>query len=314
MYIIKELINDISEYRKYFLYIDEIYDFKNNTIDKTRLEPYHIIMINHYYFGITALPSRRKERDWDTIRVVVIDFISKINNKLCLIMCDCHTYSFLGGIKTIAMVCNEHKINYLMTMYNQNKEIQILEKHMNELAKDTKIIQMNNMIREDIFKDYGFEKCYDIFYYGAKNGYYPLRRKLLKLFRTKRFKDNFSIIVTEYREYTEEELAKMLNKSYLCVATMSSFEYLVKKYFEISASKSLILGDMPKQGYEIFKNNYVKISKNMSDDQIFNAIKRALNHKDCIATKTNNNYNIVREQHIIPIFHEKLYNKMLMHK
>lgn len=311
MFIMDELIEATGINRDKFVYIDELYDFKNNKINPNKLQPHHILIINHFFFGINAMPKIRKQRDWNTIKHIVIEFIKSINNKMCLVIFDSHEYSFFGGIKKIAEICNEYNFDYLLILYNQNAEIRLLKTYMESISNNTKIIELNNMIKKDVFKDYGLEKVYDIFFFGARWDSYPLRKKLLRLFNTKRFKNNFRIRVAEFREYNEVGLAKMLNKSWLCVSTMSKFEYLVKKYFEISASKSLILGDMPKQGEEIFGDNYIKLSKNMSEDEMFNVIKNALNDKDDIMRKANINYDTVRSKHTIDVFHQQLYDKII---
>ncbi len=117
----------------------------------------------------------------------------------------------------------------------------------------------------------------------------------------------FKIKIIEYGEAKEEVLAKIINQSYLTIATCSQFNYLVKKYFEISAAKSLILGNMPKQGGSVFGDNYIKLHKSMTSDEIYNIIKSALDDKDNIIRMTNINYNMVHKEHKISQFHERLY-------
>ena len=280
MYIVDELVNDKGKCRELFLYMDEIYDFKNNRVKKNKIQDHHIIVINHYYVGLSAMKVIQKRKNWQRIKKVVIEFIKATNNQLCLIICDCHEYSFIGGIRAVAEFCGKYDINYLLTFYNGNREIALLENHMNVLASNTFIIRMNNMIRKGVFKDYKLNKTFDIFFFGAVSDYYPLRKRLMGLFNTKAFRNNFKIVFAKYDKYKGYELSKMLNKSYLCVATMSQFEYLVKKYFEISASKSLILGNMPKQGEDILR-------------------------------KSHENFNVVHKNHTICVFHELFYNKLM---
>ena len=55
---------------------------------------------------------------------------------------------------------------------------------------------------------------------------------------------------------------------------------ILGKYFETSMSNSVVCGDMPKDGEKIWNNNYIKLTNEMSDDEIISVIKNALTDKN----------------------------------
>ena len=52
------------------------------------------------------------------------------------------------------------------------------------------------------------------------------------------------------------------------------------KYFEIPASYSAILGDIPSDYEDLFKGNIVEVTEWMSDEDILNIIDKALSDKE----------------------------------
>jgi hypothetical protein len=52
------------------------------------------------------------------------------------------------------------------------------------------------------------------------------------------------------------------------------------KYFEIPASYSAILGDIPTDYEDLFKGNIVEVNEWMSDDEILQIIDKALEDKE----------------------------------
>ncbi len=234
--------------------------------------------------------------------------LAKIDNRLCLYMGDCHEYSYIGGIKTIANICKQYNIDYLWSLYDRNKEINKLKSLLETANTKTKFICINNCIRGDIFRNYKTRKIYDIVLFGnIGRQCYPLRTRLYHLFKTDRFQNNFRIKIIEAGDARERKLAKILNQSYLGVATCSKYDYLVKKYFEISGSNCLLLGNMPDQGKPIFRNRYIKLNMEMTNDQIFTILKNTLRDKKKILNMANTNYKIVHNKHLVNQFYKRLY-------
>ena len=52
------------------------------------------------------------------------------------------------------------------------------------------------------------------------------------------------------------------------------------KYFEISASYSAILGNIPTDYEDLFKHNIVEVTEWMTDEEILNIIDKALEDKE----------------------------------
>jgi len=161
------------------------------------------------------------------------------------------------------------------------------------------------------YKDYGYEKEYDILIYGSRGGktpmgdhasdvqykekwekhnkrdipkefsFYPLREKLEKLLSS----------LTKYRikilpnkcifnaHVANSDLSKLINKSYLTMATGGRPDIAFSKYFEIGASYSGILGNIPEDYRDLFENNIVEVTEWMSDKEILDIIDGALADK-----------------------------------
>lgn len=306
MYILKELIADNSFLRNMFIYISEIINPKTYRVCYNKIKHYHIIIIDHTFFGLKRSP--RNKYKWQKIRQSTARLLNNVKNRTCFIIGDCHNYTFAGGIRSVVVVCNKYNIDYLVSFYDKNNEINNLKCILAKSKSKTIFIPMTNAINNNVFKNHNLSKIYDIILYGRINDNYPLRKRICNLLKSKKFGDHFKIKIIEYGEYEEINLSIILNQSYLCVATKSKYDYLVKKYFEISASKSLILENMPVQGNNIF--SYVHISNNMNDNKIFKIIKSTLSNKIKIIKQSQINHNIVCKQYTINNFHQSLYFKL----
>ncbi len=310
MYILTEVMADSSPFRDKFIYLEEVINIKELTMDTDKIRDDHILVIAQFHFGICAYGKYnhpKSHKRWKTIGQMTRDLIKTINNKVCMFLADCHSYTFHNGIEGLVKVLMNNRVDYLWSIYDHNKEINYLKTLMEKKNVNTKFICISNRIKNDIFMDYELPKQYDIVTFGDVSHYYPLRVRMRKLLNTKRFKDQFKIKKIPYGRAKEVGLSKILNQSHLVLASSSIFDYLVKKYFEISASKSMILGDMPQQGIDIFGNNYIKINNDMTDEEIFDIIKDALSNKKKLADMIEKNYNLVHDKHIISRFHEDLY-------
>lgn len=146
-----------------------------------------------------------------------------------------------------------------------------------------------------IFKPLEVNKKYDILFYGCeKREVYPFRVRIYEICKRMNLKikklDYVMGDANSKKKQSEEVLCKYINQSWLCIACVSNFSYFVRKYLEISACNSLVLGDTNKQGEKIIGNNMVKISSEMSDNEIMDKIKYHLDNKKIIYEKTINNH------------------------
>lgn len=139
------------------------------------------------------------------------------------------------------------------------------------------------MFDPNIHKNYNLPKIYDIVIYGSTTpNIYPFRNRLLHL-----LEKNSHIFNTHIIRYSKKktipsgfDLYKIINQSWLCIATTNINNSLLAKYFEIVLSGSVVCGDYPSLEDERFlENNMIQINNNMSDDDIITIIKNALNDK-----------------------------------
>jgi hypothetical protein len=290
-----------------FINIKEIYE--NNKMNENIIKNDHIILIDYIYVGLFNQYHINKElcSKWLPIYNKINNFVNKLKNIKCLLIHDMHEYTFFNGFEGVANYCKNYKIDFIVTICKDNDEYDNLKKIVINKSPNTLFITVPHMIDTTIFKDYGEEKIYDILFYGTAGPAYPFRLRLKRLLMTDMMQKKFKIRILTYRELVEKDLSKEINKSRLCVSTCSKYEYLVKKYFEISASKSVVLGNMPKQGFDIFKNNYVRLDPEWDDAKIIRHIESAINNKQGVLLKTNRAYNIVHNNYSKDKYYKYLY-------
>ena len=102
---------------------------------------------------------------------------------------------------------------------------------------------------------------------------------------------NIRLIEIESEEsllYTEAELnapianknlSQLINMSWLTMSTSSRADIPMAKYFEIGGSYSGILGNIPSDYLDLFKNNIVEVTEWMTDEEILSTIDKALEDK-----------------------------------
>ena len=172
-------------------------------------------------------------------------------------------------------------------------------------------------INTNRFKNYNKEKKYDILIYGSrgthhgpgisldthlsdekyriqyesyhnkplgeKQHFYPLRVKMELLLMKHSNKYNLKIIPNACifnAPVANEELSQLINESHLTLACCGRSNVAFAKYFEISASYSAILGNIPTDYEDLFKHNIVEVTEWMTDEEILNIIDKALEDKE----------------------------------
>lgn len=145
-------------------------------------------------------------------------------------------------------------------------------------------------------------KKYDVLYYGEGGPVYPLRTRIAKLCGTLpiRFK-RFS-----YNQKTLSNLCTEINNSWISIACVSTFSYFVMKYFEITISNSLVLGDINNQGLGIISTNLIFVNNKMTDNQIKNKIYYYLNNKEIITALSYQGHCKIKDQN-----YQKYSNKIV---
>ena len=175
-------------------------------------------------------------------------------------------------------------------------------------------------INSERFKNYNLEKKYDILIYGTRkypaivqrhnadqdykqtwekhhkqvlpliHNFYPLRTKLEELLI--KHKDKYRLHILNGAciydaNIANEDLSKLINQSWLTIATSSRADIPMSKYFEIGGSYSGILGNIPSDYNDLFKNNIVEVTEWMSDEEILSTIDKALEDKQKLQEMIN---------------------------
>jgi hypothetical protein len=258
------------------------------------LNRYKVIIIDYLALArYNPLPNRDK-------------YLEQIRRSKCrkaIYLTDLHEYTFIYdrtvkpnskcnkpnnkagiGVKELIKFIDRYGFHYLISKC-QCKEFDNILEEGKDIIKGH--YYLPHHIDGNIFKNYNMDKTYDIVMYGIyhKNTY-PFRNRLKNLLL--KHKDRLRIkVIQSRRPIYNEGLSKLLNKSWIGIATKSNFNYLVRKYFEISASNCIVLGDMPDQGKGIWKDNYINVNNNMTDKEILDIVFDSLDNKDMLIDKSN---------------------------
>lgn len=203
----------------------------------------------------------------------------------------------------------EYFINFLEKYDIKNISSKVICQELANILKEgqlhiSKCFIIPHHIDNTLFRDYGMTKKYDILIYGTISKSYPLRMRLKKLLVTKKI---FNVRVINKKENIRDiELSKIINQSWITIATKSSFDYLVMKYFEISASKSVIAGDMPEQGKQIWGDEYINLDNTMDNKQIINKLKKILDKKQLLNRISENMYKKIHRSYSYNSYCNKL--------
>ena len=167
-------------------------------------------------------------------------------------------------------------------------------------------------VNSNRFKNYKLNKKYDILIYGTRSfqwdftshkadqeykkkwekhnnkkipnewHFYPLRYRLENLLIKNKDKYNVYILkgaCINNAVVANEDLSKLINQSWLTLSSCSRADIPMAKYFEIAASYSGILGNIPSDYNDLFKNNIVEVTEWMTDEEILFTIDEALKNK-----------------------------------
>lgn len=227
---------------------------------------------------------------------------------------DMHQKTY-GSIEQLCSLLNQYNFNIIFTFYD-NAEARLIRK----LTPQCKYYHLPHHIDTNIFKNYNENnniKDIDILLFGSVHPkHYPFRKRLFDLILNN--KDKFSnIYFIEYDSsifnpsHCESGLAKLLNRSKICIATKSRYDYLVGKYFEIPASNCLIAGDIPRDGRDLFKGNILELTNTMGDDEIITVLTECLNNYSNYTDKIEKIKNTVDLKYNLDEYIERLLNIIL---
>lgn len=280
-------------------YYDIIEYYKNNSNNDIKI-----------YYSDFRLHSKifRLLKSWKPKLIVFFDvdkirygekfkYLFNFNIPVCSVSTDYHWFD---------LVIKCQYINKCYALINQGgKANKLLQKYKNHFPN--KIITNFNSryLNMKKFKNYKLEKKYDILIYGNRHNFYPLRYRVNQLLLKNKNKYNLYIVKNSNafrakEKYINENLSKVINQAYLTLATSDAhygdYSLLFDKYLEISASYSCPLGNIPKHYQDVFKNNMIEITMNMTDEEIINIIDKALSNKKKLLEMTDRIHNIVRSK------------------
>lgn len=313
------LINQLY-FREWFVkYGVDIIDFYS--ITTSLLKRYDVVLLDYL-----ALYTFNKNKELYRKKLNVLNAAKNV----CMLMQDMHKYTFISerfdkskfryntnGYIILNHFLKNHNISHLIFRCYCNEMIDMLKICTN--VKSHLLIE--NCAHPFIFRDYGLPKKYDILIYGeTKKDAYPFRYRLKWLLAKYSHIFNVYIVPNVERKfdsknnydrfYCDDKLSRLINQSWITIATNSRYSYLVKKYFEISSSKSVIAGDMNMQGKNIWKNNFIELNNNMSDGEIIIKLHNALKNKKQLEQMADNMYDKIRSKHSYESNANKIYKYM----
>lgn len=173
---------------------------------------------------------------------------------------------------------NKFKYDYVIYRYNCEQIQYIISK------SNSKFIHMPHYLNSQLFTKNNSEKTIDILLYGNTSNFYPFRQRLFKLIQESGL-NYYYLPHPGYNEFLNEnnpnkivkkELSQLISKAKITISTCSSFNYLLKKYIEISLSGSIIAGNYPHTEENVYKNCMCLLEEKDSDIEIIDKLKKIL--------------------------------------
>lgn len=230
--------------------------------------------------------------------------LMEIPNKYFWIQ-DMHPKTY-GDLHKLCELLDKHKINIIFTFYN-NTEGRVMRKN----TPNVKHYFLPHHINTNIFKTTNIKKEHDILLYGSiHQTHYPFRFRLFNLINnnTDKFKVKFVEKPEGFNpELCEYGLSELINKSKICIATKSKYDYFVAKYHEISACSALVAGNMATDGKNVYNDNYLELNEKDTDEQIINKLKDALNNYDNYKDKIKKMNEIIINEYNLDKYLSKLF-------
>lgn len=200
----------------------------------------------------------------------------------------------------------DNRYQYLISTYDCKKLTSLCE----DLSSLRKTYVIPHHVDTDIYKDAGLPKIHDVLFYGNDDPRsYPFRYRLRKILEASRLK----VRIIEHPDYHAvdpercgEALSRAINQSWISIATPTIHDYLVAKYFEISASGAVVAGRMATQGKPIWQDNYVQLGPEMSDREIMDRLSAALEDKELLRHKSAVMGELVRREYSLDRYVERL--------
>jgi hypothetical protein len=234
----------------------------------------------------------------------------------CAIFEDIRDATFRGGRRALCEHLNQH-YHFVIATYDCEE----LEYIKTLCPNVRQFFVLPHFIDTDIFHDYDLAKTWDVLFYGnVRSEVYPFRRRLGELLR----QSDLSVKIIAHPGYADYKsqicginLARLINQAKITIATPTSSDYLIAKYFEISAAKSMIAGQMASQGKSIWQDNYVYLDDQMSDAEIIDSLKSALLDQAKLDLSVQHMYSMMQKHYGLDAFiqaFERIIEKIISPK
>lgn len=185
----------------------------------------------------------------------------------------------------IAAFLNTYRCQYLIATYDcaELGELCALSRFLR------RVFVVPHHIDTALYRQLDLPKIHDVVLYGSINQpFYPFRRRLAGLLRSTPIR----AVIVNYPGRSAfdparcgESLVRLINESWIGIATPAASGYLVAKYFEISACGVLLAGSVPPQGLPLWGDCSVLLDESMSDGEIVGRIEAALDDREEIRRK-----------------------------
>ena len=226
-----------------------------------------------------AIPSTIHNFKTDSINSYET-FLSTFNKKIILFE-DIHKYTY-GNYNNLFNDLKKYNIKYGVSMYDCIEWTFIKQNY--NWDKTFILIQHYN---SNVFKNKNLKKDIDVLLYGdVIRIHYPLRHRIVNILKKT---NKFNVKIKNRAGYFTKnmdsviahrnELSNLINRSHICIATCSKYEYFVCKYLEITGANSVCAGNMESIGKLFFENNYIELNLDMSDEEIENKLLDSLKDK-----------------------------------
>lgn len=238
-----------------------------------------------------------------------------IQNKIPVVFCGLDLFRYnecicCKWIKKCDAIIHFGKASKLLTSYQKKFPTKYIS------CFDSRFINTNVFKKWRSYND----KQFDILLYGSRSNivpyqntnidkvldhneepyFYPFRMRLEQLLIKNRNKYKLNILPEKTAFdaiIANKKLSQLINKSRLCVATSTRYDVMMHKYLEIAASHTAILGNIPTDYVELFKNKIIEINMSMSDNEIIETIDLALNKHKKLKKITGKLYNKIIKHH-----------------
>lgn len=277
------LLNETAYFSDYFKVIDV------KEVLKINFKMYNVLIIdiNSIFLKYENLEN-------------IIDKIRGFKKRKICIFIDIHNYTF-KGYNNLKNLMYKFGITDIISRFDCD-ELNVVKRYCSYFQYH--IIPYH--INFNIYYDYKLEKRYDILLYGMTTPSYPFRKRLFNLLKERK---DFKIYHIEAKlpySILGDKLAKIINQSWITIATCSKYDYLLKKYFEISACKSVVAGNMATSGKDIWGDNFIELDDKMSDKKIIDILKSSLENKEELIRKSNVMYDKIFSEFNCKKYPEKI--------